>query len=67
MEQFGLEGLNKRPITVSKKLLWMNKQHFKRKLKNDEELQKLVLRLQEELRQDSSINRRLAVSHNIIM
>ena len=58
VEQFSLEGLNKRPITVSKKLMWMNKQHFKRKLKDREELQKLALRLQEELRQDHNINNR---------
>lgn len=58
IEQFSLEGLNKRPITVSKKLLWLNKQHFKRKLKDNEELERLALTLQEELRQDYNISKR---------
>ena len=48
--QFSLEGLNRRPVTVgSDKLSWMNKQHFKRRLKNAEELEKLVFKLWEEL------------------
>ena len=58
IEQFSLEGLNKRPITVSKKLMWMNKQHFKRKLKDGKELHGLALRLQEELRRDHDITKR---------
>jgi glutamyl-tRNA synthetase len=57
VEQFNLEGLNKRPLTVSKKLLWMNKKHFKRKLEDGEELHRLALRLQQELRQDHDITK----------
>ena len=59
VEQFNLEGLNKRPQTVSEKhLLWMNKHHFKRKLRDDGELQRLALRLQKELKQDHNITRK---------
>ena len=65
VERFTLEGLNKRPITVDKKLLWMNKQHFKRKLKNDGELHQLALALQRELRRDHNISSRL-VTHTMI-
>ena len=58
VEQFSLEGLNKRPVTVSKKLLWTNKQHFKRRLKNKKDLEKLAKRLQEELSQHQNITNR---------
>ena len=57
VEQFSLEGLNKRPLTVSKKLQWINKKHFMRKLEDSEELRRLALRLQEELRRDHNITK----------
>lgn len=57
VEQFSLEGLNKRPLTVSKKLQWINRKHFRRKLEDSEELRRLALRLREELMRDCNITK----------
>ena len=60
--QFSLEGLNRRSVTVgSDKLFWMNKQHFKKRLKNVEELEKLAFKLQEELYRYHKTSSRLVV------
>lgn len=63
VEQFSLDGLNKRPVTLGKKLLWMNKQHFKRKLKNSKDLRELACKLKEELECHSNLFSRLVLYH----
>lgn len=46
---------------VGKKLTWMNKQHFKRKLNSEEGLGQLAARLQEQLTQQHGHLSRLVV------
>ena len=61
VERFSLEGLNKRPVMISEKLAWMNKQHFKRKLRSEKDLEQLAVQLQEELQKQLHHQRRLVV------
>lgn len=50
-DAFSLVGVNKKAAIVDEeKLLWMNKQHFKKKLQNPSELQHLAIELQSHLR-----------------
>ena len=50
VDMFSLEGLTKKPAVVDEgKLLWMNKQHFRRKLSEPAELQQMANQLQRQL------------------